>query len=75
MSHLRVPVTASMAADPAGPLATPHTIPATSASQGITRPVTDAGKGPRWGSVNVEHGLAADAAVQQGIDRRLRLAP
>ena len=27
------------------------------------------------GSVNVEHGLAADAAVQQGVDRRLRLAP
>jgi hypothetical protein len=32
----------------------------------------------RWStgrSVNVEHGLAADAAVQQGVDRRLRLAP
>lgn len=27
------------------------------------------------GPVNVEHGLAADAAVQQGVDRRLRLAP
>jgi hypothetical protein len=26
-------------------------------------------------SVDVEHGLAADAAVQQGVDRRLRLAP
>src|SRR5262249_29008980 len=26
-------------------------------------------------SVNVEHDLAADAAVQQGVDRRLRLAP
>ena len=26
-------------------------------------------------SVNVEHGLAIDAAVQQGVDRTLRLAP
>ena len=35
--------------------------------------VTLSGRSGR--SVNVEHGLATDAAVQQGVDRTLRLTP
>ena len=44
------------------------------APPGGRQPAIQSSAGPGR-SVNVEHGLAADAAVQQGVDRRLRLAP